>query len=1213
MKQKVSSIPTAVFTLISGFFIALSGLLPGPLPAHAQELRLQPEQGDYYRLEMPEGHWNIQRSGDLLQWNATTYGVRDGDLLKREPLAPAAFFRLAQPAFEADFCGTWRDNIALDEAMRHYVEAGQSCYFGPPDNPTVRDRYLPSAGSRILRVTLVWHRFTTDAGTHPTISEAEVARQMNIINTLFESARIQFDAETVTHASSRFRTINPDDPVVVAELKRRYAINPTRRLNVYVLNFGASGLLGRGTFPWSTSALTSQGGSILSIRSLGGGLVRSVISHELGHTLGLWHTHHGVTELRPGDPCRECLGAANQDVTGDFASDTPPSPVDTGCAAPDGRDDCGAPWQNVQENIMSYGSCFRYFTPQQGARMRAWLELRLASWITNPEPPPSLQHAGPLTVTADGDQVRLTWVDRNDAETGFKLECKHNSEATWQSVGAYAANRTTAELQLAEGTYIFRIRPLAADSAQHGPWIESNVVIIELDPPLLPVQNLHLERVTDGIQIDLIDPNHSGETVEIQWRQLEGNWQALRTLPRPASGVLRTIHARPPAGQLYYRARSRRGADASTWMEASIFNRGTLLSPSDIVAMVQTGPKVHFQWKNNQPGVESTAIQRTTDMRTFTVVGLVDYNGNEWTDETVEPGRVYHYFFTHVNLSTGDESPRVGPVSVEIPGVVPPSPPPPTQNCPLLASNSFEDGETGVWVLPQDAVLADAPNGGKAIRHDLPLNSRVFQRVAYTEEIRGEKALTLSARVRLDGGGAMGAPISIFRLVSWEGAAPDGGYSMTLKVQHTGELEFYWYNVRTRYGQRKTVPFRMQEAAWYDFELAVDLNTVGEMDGRARVRVNREVVQDLSGLEFRSTDQYLNVLIVGEELWLAPRVDAGTQWFDALRVRRGFNCAQSVSPPPVPGEECPLVQSNHFDAPDDIVSAGWRFTRDVSRDRAPDRTGRAVRRDLPQGESVFPLIGSLEKGFDSTLTAVVDVRLDGAAAARRASLFALGSWENDTPNEGYKLHLHYDPMGRLRMTSYDWVSGQEIVESVAAQLADGDWNRVSLSVRLNDPGEANGAIRVRLNSIQILDLQGLRIRTTAQELNYLLLSDTVDVQPATQPGTQWFDNFSLWRGFDCSGLGGPVTPKIEPLVHEDFEISGDGSGLDPYWTEAGFDESLYGSTPKFSDSIFHKGGHAAVYHLEAGSDETVPFQVFRKFATEKTELYLEWWEYYDAN
>ena len=47
------------------------------------------------------------------------------------------------------------------------------------------------------------------------------------------------------------------------------------------------------------------GGVVLKASHFGKSGKTEVLVHELGHVLGLWHTHHGVSEMDCLDPCLE--------------------------------------------------------------------------------------------------------------------------------------------------------------------------------------------------------------------------------------------------------------------------------------------------------------------------------------------------------------------------------------------------------------------------------------------------------------------------------------------------------------------------------------------------------------------------------------------------------------------------------------------------------------------------------------------------------------------------------------------------------------------------------------------------------------------------------------------------------------------------------------------------------------------------------------------
>ncbi len=108
-------------------------------------------------------------------------------------------------------------------------------------------------------------------------------------------------------------------------------------------------------------------------------VLSSTSPHEMGHCLGLFHTHHGTcTEI--GEDCLGNTIVGGDATTGDFVDDTPTdarlssSIVNSSCVW-NGTVNCPAPStiSPLTDNIMSYSlhTCRQNFTEGQNARMLA--------------------------------------------------------------------------------------------------------------------------------------------------------------------------------------------------------------------------------------------------------------------------------------------------------------------------------------------------------------------------------------------------------------------------------------------------------------------------------------------------------------------------------------------------------------------------------------------------------------------------------------------------------------------------------------------------------------------------------------------------------------------------------------------------------------------------------------------------------------------------
>lgn len=258
--------------------------------------------------------------------------------------------------------------------------AGGGCPIeGDCDIPAVRDAHAPDGAMpfRTLRVHVVV--FREDDGSNPAATGQQVIDQMNRLNDDYAPSRFRF-VYTWEYVDDTFFRYGGDDTL----MKATYAVDPEITVNVFVTDQGG----GYAVPPWFTTALTAQAGIVIGDAYFEGDT--SVLSHEMGHVIGLWHTHHGVTEVDPCTACYEQADGLNGDETGDFCGDTPPTPVDWDCDYPAESDICtGLRWApTLPESFMSYGlPCWSLFTVQQQSRMNCWFEAVLT----------------PLLVTCPGD------------------------------------------------------------------------------------------------------------------------------------------------------------------------------------------------------------------------------------------------------------------------------------------------------------------------------------------------------------------------------------------------------------------------------------------------------------------------------------------------------------------------------------------------------------------------------------------------------------------------------------------------------------------------------------------------------------------------------------------------------------------------------------------------------------------------------------------
>ena len=303
---------------------------------------------------------------------------------------------------EPGICGTPQPRF-VDETGRTGCGTVVPC-----DDPANRDANIPLPGDPIKWIELRWTVVrSTAGGAGSNIDQTRVDDLMLEMNADYLPYRIQFCSNPVTFVTDdTYFALNAGTED--GGLKAAYNQTPGSVCNIYVVNTitnPAAG--GYAYFPYGPPGGLNPGGGIVLAR--GNCFVGThTLAHEMGHTMGLYHTFNGVSERGSCSSCYERTRNANGsavvtgvptppggpypdqgDLEGDYCSDTHPHPQNSNqCPGPAGATGgcdgfARVPGNFPVDNHMSYSFCTSTFSPQQGGRMHCMIDTYLSPWVAN--------------------------------------------------------------------------------------------------------------------------------------------------------------------------------------------------------------------------------------------------------------------------------------------------------------------------------------------------------------------------------------------------------------------------------------------------------------------------------------------------------------------------------------------------------------------------------------------------------------------------------------------------------------------------------------------------------------------------------------------------------------------------------------------------------------------------------------------------------------
>jgi hypothetical protein len=184
---------------------------------------------------------------------------------------------------------------------------------------------------------------------------------LNALNRYYSETNISFsllDSEYIT--SNSYNNVNPSN------YTKTFKLNPhSNAVDIYVFSKGDS----LGPYAGIAEYIPSTAFVVRNMTTA----QTTTIAHEMGHCLGLYHTHHGTSQdEQSSSTIPELVDGSNSSYAGDYITDTPADPCtwnSNGTYRDELVDENGDHYNPDPFNIMSYSQGRTVFTEKQVERI----------------------------------------------------------------------------------------------------------------------------------------------------------------------------------------------------------------------------------------------------------------------------------------------------------------------------------------------------------------------------------------------------------------------------------------------------------------------------------------------------------------------------------------------------------------------------------------------------------------------------------------------------------------------------------------------------------------------------------------------------------------------------------------------------------------------------------------------------------------------------
>jgi fibronectin type 3 domain-containing protein len=242
-------------------------------------------------------------------------------------------------------------------------------------------------------------------------------------------------------------------------------------------------------------------------------------------------------------------------------------------------------------------------------------------------------------------QVLVTWPDKSETETGFKIERRRDSGGNYTEIATVGGNATTfRDSGLLEATkYWYRVRAYNADTTSD--YSNERQVTTLHNIPAAPSNLTITSLLSNKVTLSWSDNSNNESGFKIQRKKgATGTWIDIRT----TAPNIRSYTDRDSAlkdGTLYYYRVSATNAAGDSAFSNQASGTTPLAKPTSATATAVSSSRINLTWVDNSASESGYKIERKkTAAGTYTQIAQVGATVQSYSDTNgLNPDTRYYY------------------------------------------------------------------------------------------------------------------------------------------------------------------------------------------------------------------------------------------------------------------------------------------------------------------------------------------------------------------------------------------------------------------------------------------------------------------------------------------------------------------------------------------------------------------------------------------